>query len=238
MPNLPIHACLSKNLFDSNPPQEFYFSISRKFSKREQGFSDFESAYLIATSRGVEPQSIHAGFDIFPKRLEQSWSCLVVPVLPSQEFLVDYRKGFDPLAKQEIGQVAAYPLLLLTIPTKVDTNSQVPALAVNAVHTHEGMCLELQSVLGREPIEQAAKILKGKPTYWTDDLASRWGWYSSSSPRKESIPKTFEATAKPSSVSTNSGTEKKNIATKKKVVKLGNESQKAAKPTRQAKKKK
>jgi hypothetical protein len=242
MPNKPIHVCLSKNLFDSNLPQEFFFSIVQRFRNRQEGFSDFESAYLTASSGDVEPQSIHAGFNIFPSRFEQNWSCLDVPVLPSQEFLVDYRKGFDPLAKQEIGhgQIAAYPLLLLKIPTTVDTNSEVPALAINAVHTHEGMCLELQSVLGKEPIEHAAKILQGKPTYWTDDVASRWGWYPNSSPRKKAIAKAPISIVKPRRVSADSGIVKSNVAPKKKLGKVGSESAKAAKPNpkRQAKKKK
>jgi hypothetical protein len=242
LPNKMIYVSLSTSLFDSNPTQGFHFHIAKSFRQREQGFSDFESAYLTASSGGVEPQSIHAGFDIFPDRFEQSWACLDVPVLPSQEFLVDYRKGFDPLAKQEIGhgQIAAYPLLLLKIPTTVDTNSEVPALAINAVHTHEGKCLELQSVLGKEPIEHAAKILQGKPTYWTDDVASRWGWYPNSSPRKKAIAKAPTSIVKPSRASADSGIVKSNVASKKKVGKVGSESAKAAKPTpkRQAKKKK
>lgn len=242
IPNKPIHVRFSKNILDSNSLQEFHFAISQKFKSRQQGFADFEFAYLTALNAGVEAQSIHAGFDIFPARFEQSWSCLDVPVLPSQEFLVDFRKGFDPLAKQEVGvgQVAAYPLLLLKIPTTVDTNSEVPALAVNAVHTHEGMCLELQSVLGSEPIEKAAQILKGKPVYWTEDLASRWGWYLSSSPRKKVIVKAPESIAMPRRVSAVSGVANAIVSVKKKVGKVGSESAKTAKPTpkRQARKKK
>jgi len=128
------------------------------------------------------PTTITMDFDYSLQELPRAWPAIrqVARTYSYQSHSMDFVSRFEPLARQSLvrGQVRAYPLALL-LRHDYGKAPMIPLLALNVVHAHDGSWFELQSCGGREWIEDAAKILGGKPEYWDGtEPSTRWGWYT------------------------------------------------------------
>ena len=157
----------------------FRIAVSSLFTDRDIAIEFANELIELVKRAAGDPTSNTIEYWFNAASLDDEFAATRMKVVPCHSLLLDYRKGFDPLAPQEVerGVVKAYPLILLKKYT-ADFAPKIPALALNAVHTSDGMCLELQSCYGKAWIEEAAKILGGKLEFWEGPPEDRWGWYS------------------------------------------------------------
>ena len=175
---------------------------STEFKSTREALALLEQATTSVAGAIGKPSDITIDFSCLTEELKSFSELLgqVGDAFPLFHFPLPYRKGFKPLALQELdaGEVRAYPLLILKR-YKEDIAPVSPMLAVNAVHTDDGTWIELQSSQRPDLIEQAAKAFGGKAEFWQGVPESRWGWYADTSwPGLPETPCARFASGKPS----------------------------------------